>query len=94
LIQKLHHRHQSIKKELLQFKFNVSQMANKTNQDPLFSRQEAAQYLGLSTKTLATWASTGRQNLPMVKIGSRAKYRKSDLDAFIAANAVRHGETA
>jgi len=55
------------------------------NNDPLFSRPVAAEYLDVKTKTLAVWASTGRYNLKMIKIGSRAKYRKSDLDAFIAA---------
>lgn len=50
---------------------------------PLLSRTEAAQYLGLSEKTLATWASVQRYNLPVTKIGRRAMYRRSDLDAFI-----------
>jgi excisionase family DNA binding protein len=58
------------------------------NQDPLLSRRDAARYLGLTEKTLATWASTGRQILPMVKIGGRVKYRKSVLDKFIAEREV------
>ena len=56
----------------------------KKNDDPLLSRPEAAAYLGLSVKTLATWASSGRYELKMHKIGSRVKYRKSILDRFIA----------
>lgn len=51
--------------------------------DILLSREEAAQYLGFSSKTLAVWASTGRYGLPMVKIGRLVKYRKSALDEFI-----------
>jgi hypothetical protein len=50
---------------------------------PLLSRKEAATYLGLSERTLAVWACTGRYNLEMVKIGRLAKYRKSSLDLFI-----------
>lgn len=53
--------------------------------DPLLSRKEAAQYLGVSPQTLAIWVTTKRYNLAMVKIGRLAKYRKSDLDAFIAS---------
>ncbi|HEY8037833.1 MAG TPA: helix-turn-helix domain-containing protein [Methylobacter sp.] len=58
------------------------------NQDPLLSRRDAAKYLGLTEKTLAVWASTGRQILPMIKIGGRVKYRKSALDKFIAEREV------
>jgi excisionase family DNA binding protein len=54
-------------------------------QSGLLSRKEAALYLGVSENTLAIWQSTGRYSLPMVKIGRLAKYRKVDLDAFIAS---------
>ena len=50
----------------------------------LLSRKEAAAYLGVAEQTLAIWKTTGRYSLPVVKIGRLAKYRKSDLDAFIA----------
>ncbi len=53
------------------------------NGDPLLSRQGAAAYLGLSPRTLAIWASTGRYGLEFVKIGRLAKYRRSSLDRFI-----------
>jgi excisionase family DNA binding protein len=58
------------------------------NTDPLLSRDEAAKYLGMQPKTLAVWASTGRHDLPMLKIGSRVKYRKSVLDAFISSREI------
>jgi len=51
----------------------------------LLSRKEAAAYLGVAEQTLAIWKTTGRYSLPVVKIGRLAKYRKSDLDAFIAS---------
>jgi excisionase family DNA binding protein len=63
-------------------------MNKKVNHDPLLSRSEAAEYLGLAVKTLASWASNGRHTIKMHKIGNRVKYRKSDLDAFISSREV------
>ncbi len=54
-----------------------------TNADPLLSRTEAAEYLGMKIGTLEVWASTGRYNLPFIKVGRIPKYRKSSLDAWI-----------
>lgn len=54
----------------------------------LLTRREAAAYLGVSEHTLAVWRSTGRYDLPVVKMGRLAKYRLSDLDAFIARRTV------
>lgn len=51
--------------------------------DPLYSRPEAALYIGVAPGTLECWASTGRYNLPYLRIGRRVKYRKSDLDAWM-----------
>lgn len=52
----------------------------------LFSRREAAAYLGVAEQTLAIWKCTGRYNLPCVRIGRLVKYRQVDLDAFIESN--------
>jgi excisionase family DNA binding protein len=52
----------------------------------LLSRKEASAYLGISEQTLAIWKCTGRYNLPCVKIGRLVKYKRTDLDAFIARN--------
>lgn len=49
----------------------------------LMSRSEAADYLGLTPHTLAVWKCAKRYDLPCVKIGGLAKYRKEDLDSFI-----------
>lgn len=54
----------------------------------LRSREEAARFLGVAPQTLSCWASSGRYPLPYVKIGRRAMYRQSDLDAFIERNVV------
>lgn len=52
--------------------------------DPcLLTRQEAAQYLGLSKETLAQWASRGQPELKFIKVGRLVKYRIRDLEAFL-----------
>lgn len=56
-----------------------------SKQSDLLSREEAAAYLGVAPATLATWATTKRYPLPMVKIGRVVKYRLRDLEAFIAS---------
>lgn len=50
----------------------------------LMTRKQAAAYLGVAEQTLAVWKTKHRYNLPVVKVGRLAKYRKSDLDDFIA----------
>lgn len=57
-------------------------------QSDLMSRDEAAQYLGVSPKTLATWACTKRYTLPVVKLGRAVKYRVADLEKFIESRTV------
>lgn len=54
-----------------------------SERDHLLSRPEAAQYLAISIKTLATWQSTKRVKLPVTKIGRRVFYRESVLKKFI-----------
>ncbi len=65
-----------------------------SNQSDLLSRGDAAAYLGVAAATLATWATTKRYPLPMVKIGRVVKYRQRDLDAFIEARTTHPGEVA
>ncbi len=56
--------------------------------DKLLTRTEAAAYLGVAKGTLDVWATNKRYNLPYIKIGRLAKYRQSDLEAFIASRTV------
>ena len=51
----------------------------------LLTRIEAAKYLGLANHTLDVWASNGSSDLKYIKIGRSVKYRKADLDEFIAS---------
>jgi hypothetical protein len=55
------------------------------NQDPLYTRQEAADYLRIKINTLSIWCTEGRGPAPS-KLGSRTLYRKSALDEFITKN--------
>lgn len=52
------------------------------------TREQAAEYLGFRPQTLSVWATTGRYDLPFVRVGRSVRYRLSDLDAFIAARTV------
>jgi len=55
---------------------------------PLFTRREAAAYLGLKPQTLAVWAVTGRYGLPMVRVGRSVRYRVTDLERWLTARTV------
>lgn len=60
----------------------------------LLTEQQAANYLTLAPGTLSVWRSTGRNNLPFVKIGGAVRYRLHDLDAWIASRERATGATA
>ena len=59
------------------------------NQEKLLSRKETSEFLGVTVGTLEVWASTKRYKLPYVKMGGLAKYRMSDLLAFIESRIVK-----
>ena len=50
----------------------------------LMTRAEAADYIGVKEQTLAVWACANRYGLPFVKVGRLCRYRRSDLDAWLA----------
>ena len=58
--------------------------------DKLLSRKEAAEILGVKETTLATWHTTNRYPLPVIKVGKLAKYRMSDIHRFLEKRAVSH----
>ncbi|MGE3553017.1 MAG: helix-turn-helix domain-containing protein [Candidatus Obscuribacterales bacterium] len=59
------------------------QVKRRYQDDELLNREQAAEYLGVSPKTLAMWKCTNRYNLEVVKIGRLVRYRKRHLDEFI-----------
>jgi excisionase family DNA binding protein len=63
-------------------------LAPKSVGSELLSRQQAADYLGITAGTLACWASNKRYNLPFVKVGRSVRYRLSALQVFIEARTV------
>ncbi|GEM78501.1 helix-turn-helix domain-containing protein [Vibrio breoganii] len=54
------------------------------------NRKAAAEYLGVTEGTLAVWASTGRYQLPFIKVGRKVFYTLKDLDAFIEGRVFTH----
>ncbi|WP_409302880.1 helix-turn-helix domain-containing protein [Pseudomonas sp. KCJK8993] len=52
--------------------------------------KQAADVLGVRPNTLAVWRSTGRYNLPFLKVGRLVKYRISDLAEFLASRTASH----
>ena len=49
----------------------------------LFNNKEAAEYIGVTPRTLEVWRSTKRNQISYIKVGSLVKYRRSDLDIFL-----------
>jgi excisionase family DNA binding protein len=51
----------------------------------LLDTHQAAAYLTLRPSTLEVWRSSGRYSLKFIKFGRSVKYRRSDLDAWLAS---------
>jgi excisionase family DNA binding protein len=60
----------------------------------LLDDKAAAAYLSLSPGTLSVWRSTGRYNLPFLKVGRLVRYRRADLDAWLEKRVRESGATA
>ena len=71
---------------------SLSKIVERTRE--LLDEKQAAERLTVSPGTLAVWRSTGRYNLPFVKVGRMVRYRLSDLDAWVDARARETGATA
>lgn len=56
--------------------------------------RQAAQVLLIKASTLAVWRSTGRYNLPFLKVGRLVRYRVSDIAQFLAARTADHTDGA
>ena len=56
--------------------------------DLLFTRLQAAAYLNVRPQTLAVWHTTHRYHLPLIKVGTLVRYRKSDLDKWLESRTV------
>jgi excisionase family DNA binding protein len=60
----------------------------------LLTEQEAAKLLDTAPGTLSVWRSTGRYNIPFIKVGRSVRYRQSDLLAWLDSRTQSNGATA
>lgn len=54
----------------------------------LLSNAQAAGYLDISPTTLNIWRCKNSYRIPYTKVGGRVRYRKEDLDAWLASRTV------
>jgi excisionase family DNA binding protein len=59
----------------------------------LLDENEAAKLLSLAAGTLSVWRSTGRYNVPFVKVGRLVRYKRTDLEAWIESRTRSTGVT-
>lgn len=62
-------------------------------QSGLLDENSAAALLDVSPGTLSVWRSTGRYNLPFLKIGRKVRYRHSDLLVWLDSRTRETGST-
>jgi predicted site-specific integrase-resolvase len=60
----------------------------------LLDEQAAAALLTVAPGTLGVWRSTGRYNLPFLKVGRMVRYRRADLLAWLEKRTRETGATA
>jgi predicted DNA-binding transcriptional regulator AlpA len=59
----------------------------------LVDEKKAAEILGVAHGTLQVWRSTGRYQIPFVKIGRLVRYRRGVLDTWIESRTRASGAT-
>jgi hypothetical protein len=59
----------------------------------LIDEQATAELLCLSPGTLSVWRSTGRYNLPFLKIGRNVRYRRADVLTWLDSRSRANGTT-
>jgi excisionase family DNA binding protein len=59
----------------------------------LLDEKAAAEFLDIAPGTLSVWRSTGRYRIPFVKVGRRVRYRRADLEAWLASRTRTNGAT-
>ncbi|MGE4053099.1 MAG: helix-turn-helix domain-containing protein [Piscinibacter sp.] len=57
----------------------------------LLTPRQAADLLQVPTSTLAVWRSTGRVQLPYLKLGRHVRYRRDDVERWLREHEVRSG---
>ena len=59
----------------------------KENHEQWINTEGAAQYLGVTTRTIANYRERGQ--IPFAQIGRVIRYRQSDLDKFLLSHYVK-----
>ena len=68
----------------------TSQQAPSKSIESLASPKAVAKDLNVTEGTLQVWRSTGRYDLPYIKIGGKVMYRISDVNRFIESRQHAH----
>lgn len=59
----------------------------------LIDSQETAEILGISKSALEVWRTTGRYQLPFIKVGRNVRYRRSDVLEWLDSRTRASGST-
>jgi excisionase family DNA binding protein len=59
----------------------------------LIDCQETAEILGISKSALEAWRTTGRYQLPFIKVGRNVRYRRSDVLQWLDSRTRASGST-
>lgn len=54
----------------------------------LLTTKQAADYLGVTPRTLEVWRCTKRHDIPYIKVGRLVKYSREALDAWLTTRTV------
>lgn len=54
----------------------------------LLDTKQAANYLGVTPRTLEVWRCVKRHDIPYIKVGRLVKYRQGDLDTWLESRMV------
>lgn len=53
-------------------------------QAELMTPHQAADLLGVSPRTLASWRCSGRYSVPYIKVGSKVRYPRKQLNEWLS----------
>lgn len=56
---------------------------NMEMENDLLDSAEISQIINVAEGTLAVWRSTGRYDLPYIKVGRLVRYRRADIEAWL-----------
>ena len=69
---------------------NISETCN-VMPSGVMTPRDAAVYIGVKINTLAVWRMTNKYGLRYLKLGKAIRYRKEDLDEWLASKSVEKG---